>query len=256
MQAHGPAAPGEPPERDWTRVIVVLLVWCALGFGTAVAVYATDASAGVGALLVAFAVLIGAARLVRRRAGADGTGKGQQTPHPGAQERARRSSRWPRPRPSGGCRWRSSSATRTPASTSSGSGASRCLLAEAIGMDAEFCERIRHAAPLHDVGKVAIPDHILLKPGPLTPEERAIVETHAEEGSPARAWVLVGDPRHGGHDRAEPPGEVGRQRLPAGPEGRSDPDRGPDRGRGGRVRRPHQRPRVPPRLPRRRGESR
>ena len=56
------------------------------------------------------------------------------------------------------------------------------LLAEQIGMDPEFCERIRHAAPLHDVGKVAIPDAILLKPGPLTPEERAIVETHAEEG--------------------------------------------------------------------------
>jgi HD-GYP domain-containing protein (c-di-GMP phosphodiesterase class II)/methylmalonyl-CoA mutase cobalamin-binding subunit len=56
------------------------------------------------------------------------------------------------------------------------------LLAEHIGMDPEFCERLKHAAPLHDVGKVAIPDAILLKPGPLTPEERAIVETHAEEG--------------------------------------------------------------------------
>jgi methanogenic corrinoid protein MtbC1 len=56
------------------------------------------------------------------------------------------------------------------------------MLAEHIGMDSEFCERLRHAAPLHDVGKVAIPDAILLKPGPLTPEERAIVETHAEEG--------------------------------------------------------------------------
>jgi HD-GYP domain-containing protein (c-di-GMP phosphodiesterase class II)/methylmalonyl-CoA mutase cobalamin-binding subunit len=56
------------------------------------------------------------------------------------------------------------------------------LLAEQIGMDAEFCEQLSHAAPLHDVGKVAIPDAILLKPGPLTPEERAIVETHAEEG--------------------------------------------------------------------------
>jgi methanogenic corrinoid protein MtbC1 len=56
------------------------------------------------------------------------------------------------------------------------------LLAEQIGMDEEFCERIFHASPLHDVGKVAIPDAILLKPGPLTPEERAIVETHAEEG--------------------------------------------------------------------------
>jgi methanogenic corrinoid protein MtbC1 len=56
------------------------------------------------------------------------------------------------------------------------------LLAEQIGMDAEFCERLSHAAPLHDVGKVAIPDAILLKPGPLTAEERAIIETHAEEG--------------------------------------------------------------------------
>jgi methylmalonyl-CoA mutase cobalamin-binding subunit len=56
------------------------------------------------------------------------------------------------------------------------------LLAEHIGMDPAFCERLGHAAPLHDVGKVAIPDAILLKPGPLTPEERAIVETHAEEG--------------------------------------------------------------------------
>jgi hypothetical protein len=56
------------------------------------------------------------------------------------------------------------------------------LLSEQIGMEAEFCERISHAAPLHDVGKVAIPDAILLKPGPLTPQERAIVETHAEEG--------------------------------------------------------------------------
>jgi methanogenic corrinoid protein MtbC1 len=56
------------------------------------------------------------------------------------------------------------------------------LLAEQIGMDQEFCQHLSHAAPLHDVGKVAIPDAILLKPGPLTPEERAIIETHAEEG--------------------------------------------------------------------------
>jgi hypothetical protein len=56
------------------------------------------------------------------------------------------------------------------------------LLSEAVGMSPEFCRRIGHAAPLHDVGKVAIPDAILLKPGSLTPEERAIVETHAEEG--------------------------------------------------------------------------
>ncbi len=56
------------------------------------------------------------------------------------------------------------------------------LLAEATGMNPDFCRRIGYAAPLHDVGKVAIPDAILLKPGKLTAEERAIVETHAEEG--------------------------------------------------------------------------
>src|SRR5579875_1166627 len=56
------------------------------------------------------------------------------------------------------------------------------LLAEQVGMDERFCSRILHAAPLHDVGKVAIPDAVLLKPGPLSEEERAIVEAHAEEG--------------------------------------------------------------------------
>jgi HD-GYP domain-containing protein (c-di-GMP phosphodiesterase class II) len=56
------------------------------------------------------------------------------------------------------------------------------LLAEQVGLDGEICDRLGYAAPLHDVGKVAIPDAILLKPGPLTPQERAIVETHAEEG--------------------------------------------------------------------------
>jgi CheY-like chemotaxis protein len=56
------------------------------------------------------------------------------------------------------------------------------LLAEQVGLEPDFCATLSHAAPLHDVGKVAIPDAILLKPGKLTAEERAIVETHAEEG--------------------------------------------------------------------------
>jgi putative two-component system response regulator len=56
------------------------------------------------------------------------------------------------------------------------------LLAQQIGLETELCELLSHAAPLHDIGKVAIPDAILLKPGPLTPQERSIVETHAEEG--------------------------------------------------------------------------
>ena len=56
------------------------------------------------------------------------------------------------------------------------------LLAVQAGMEGHWCTRMSHAAPLHDVGKVAIPDAILLKPGSLTADERAIVETHAEEG--------------------------------------------------------------------------
>lgn len=55
-------------------------------------------------------------------------------------------------------------------------------LAARAGLDAAATDLIRLASPLHDVGKVAIPDAILLKPGRLTPEERAVVETHAELG--------------------------------------------------------------------------
>jgi HD-GYP domain-containing protein (c-di-GMP phosphodiesterase class II)/CHASE2 domain-containing sensor protein len=42
---------------------------------------------------------------------------------------------------------------------------------------------IRNAIPMHDIGKIGIPDNILLKPGPLTPEERKIVQTHTTIGA-------------------------------------------------------------------------
>jgi HD-GYP domain-containing protein (c-di-GMP phosphodiesterase class II) len=41
---------------------------------------------------------------------------------------------------------------------------------------------LREAAVLHDVGKIGVPDHVLLKPGPLTDEERRIMQRHAEMG--------------------------------------------------------------------------
>ncbi|MBS1188272.1 MAG: two-component system response regulator [Rhodocyclaceae bacterium] len=48
-------------------------------------------------------------------------------------------------------------------------------------------EALAKSAPLHDIGKVGIPDHILLKPGKLTPEEWEIMKTHSSLGSEAIA---------------------------------------------------------------------
>ena len=56
-------------------------------------------------------------------------------------------------------------------------------LAGHLGMDAEFRDRIFHASTMHDVGKIGIPDHILLKPGGFTREEWAIMQTHAAIGA-------------------------------------------------------------------------
>jgi HD-GYP domain-containing protein (c-di-GMP phosphodiesterase class II) len=56
------------------------------------------------------------------------------------------------------------------------------LLAEKIGWSPERCELMRIASPLHDVGKIAIPDSVLQKPGALTPDERVAMEKHAEIG--------------------------------------------------------------------------
>ena len=50
------------------------------------------------------------------------------------------------------------------------------------GRDDEFIEMVYLFAPLHDIGKIGIPDRILLKQGPLDPEERRIMESHVEKG--------------------------------------------------------------------------
>ncbi len=54
----------------------------------------------------------------------------------------------------------------------------------------EFRRLLESAGPLHDIGKVAIPDRILLKPGPLDPDEMAVMRTHAEIGAAHLAEVL------------------------------------------------------------------
>jgi putative two-component system response regulator len=56
-------------------------------------------------------------------------------------------------------------------------------LAQALGLDAEFCDTIHYASPMHDVGKIAIPDAILGKPGKFEPHEWEIMKTHAALGA-------------------------------------------------------------------------
>lgn len=56
------------------------------------------------------------------------------------------------------------------------------LIAERLGLDAATVEMIRDAAPLHDVGKIGVPDQVLLKPGRLTDEEFEVMKTHVEIG--------------------------------------------------------------------------
>ncbi|MCB9853744.1 MAG: response regulator [Phycisphaerales bacterium] len=58
-----------------------------------------------------------------------------------------------------------------------------CLyLANRIGIDQGFLENIYRGALLHDIGKIGVPDAVLLKPGPLSPAERKQVEKHVEFG--------------------------------------------------------------------------
>jgi putative two-component system response regulator len=66
------------------------------------------------------------------------------------------------------------------------------LIARAAGWPDEECELIKHAAPMHDIGKIGIADHILMKPGPLSEKEYADIKRHPEIGS-----RIIGDLAHG-----------------------------------------------------------
>lgn len=56
------------------------------------------------------------------------------------------------------------------------------LLARALGFNEDYVQDILHASPMHDVGKIAIPDSILLKPGKFTPPEWEVMKTHTTLG--------------------------------------------------------------------------
>jgi putative two-component system response regulator len=57
------------------------------------------------------------------------------------------------------------------------------LIAEGVGLSRVEARRILYASPLHDIGKVAIPDSVLLKPGKLSPAEYEIIKTHTLLGA-------------------------------------------------------------------------
>ena len=56
------------------------------------------------------------------------------------------------------------------------------LLAKHHGLSPERCDLIRTASPMHDIGKIGTPDHVLLKPGKFTAEEFDVIAQHAEIG--------------------------------------------------------------------------
>jgi putative two-component system response regulator len=88
------------------------------------------------------------------------------------------------------------------------------VLAEELGMGHDFAEMLYLTSPLHDIGKIGIPDSILLQPRALTPEEWKIMQRHCAIGagilqqdvrksSPVRAATVVESP-YGNPDRGNP----------------------------------------------------
>lgn len=63
------------------------------------------------------------------------------------------------------------------------------ILGRAAGMDEDQLDLLLNASPMHDIGKIGVPDHILLKPGKFEPDEWEIMKTHAQIG----ADILSGD---------------------------------------------------------------
>ena len=61
-----------------------------------------------------------------------------------------------------------------------------------LGLDDVFCQNLIKAAPMHDLGKITVDDAVLRKPGKFTPEEFAIMKTHAAEGARIVAQILDG----------------------------------------------------------------
>jgi response regulator RpfG family c-di-GMP phosphodiesterase len=97
------------------------------------------------------------------------------------------------------------------------------LIARRLGMSPDDAERLELAAPMHDVGKVGIPDMILLKPDRLTPAEFTIMKQHADLGweilknSPSRLVRLAAEIALSHHEKFDGSG------YPTGLSGESIP---------------------------------
>ncbi|CAL9426572.1 HD-GYP domain-containing protein [Streptomyces sp. enrichment culture] len=93
------------------------------------------------------------------------------------------------------------------------------MIARELGMDDERVEVLRFAGILHDVGKLGVPTRLLTKDGPLTPEERRVIELHPEYGHEmVRGISFLGEAREAvlhHHERMDgtgyPYGLAGRQ---------------------------------------------
>jgi putative two-component system response regulator len=97
------------------------------------------------------------------------------------------------------------------------------LIAEELGLDAKFCKDLYLAAPLHDVGKVAIPDQILLKPSRLDETEMATIRTHTTIGAQILAnssceliqlAQIIADAHHEKWDGSGYPGGLCGRQIP------------------------------------------
>ena len=85
------------------------------------------------------------------------------------------------------------------------------MIARAMGLDRETAELIEHAAPLHDAGKIGIPDSILLKPGRLEPDEFDVIKKHCEFGQ-----KIVGDFEQNERQELSVHAEVGSKIMQVG----------------------------------------
>jgi two-component system response regulator RpfG len=81
------------------------------------------------------------------------------------------------------------------------------LIADSLFLDPVFADVLEQAAPMHDIGKIGIPDHILLKPGRLNPDEWEIMKTHSRIGyeilhdSPSKYLRMGATIAHAHHER-------------------------------------------------------